>query len=138
MLCYGIKGFKPGMLRLETCMETWLFEQSSCWKYCMLVGEICRHGIKCILSKTTNTTVKGTLTQTVRYSLIWHCSLPVLNSSCTGVISERHSSLGAKQGTGLATKLKHVTPALNQHNIIIQKVYCLSIVLKDGSLDYTK
>lgn len=39
-LCYSFEGFKPGMLKLETCTETWVFEQSSCWKYCMQVGEI--------------------------------------------------------------------------------------------------
>lgn len=39
------------MLRLETCMETLVFEQSSCWKYCMLVGEICGHRLKFILVK---------------------------------------------------------------------------------------
>ena len=35
------RGFKPGMLKPETCTETWTFEQSSCLKYCMLVGKIC-------------------------------------------------------------------------------------------------
>lgn len=28
------------MLEWERCMETWVFEQSSCWKYYRLVGEI--------------------------------------------------------------------------------------------------
>lgn len=32
-------------------METLVFEQSSCWKYCMLVGEICGHRMTFILVK---------------------------------------------------------------------------------------
>lgn len=34
------KTFKPGMLEWERCMGTWVFEQSSGWKYYRLVGEI--------------------------------------------------------------------------------------------------
>lgn len=101
------------MLRLETCMETWAFEQSSCWKYYTLVGEICRHRIKCVLHKKHS----SALTPTAR-GFIWHCGLPVLDGSCTGIISERHPSLGAKQVTGLTTKLKDVT-AVVQHIIIV-------------------
>lgn len=108
LLCYGIKGFKPGMLKLETCMETLVFVQSSCWKYCMLVGEICGHNEiyfrkKKQKTKKTPSKVKNTRTPTAQHCIIWHCSLPVLNSSRTGVISECHSNLGAKQGTGLTT-----------------------------------
>lgn len=33
------------MLKHETCKEAWTFEQSSCLKYCMLVGKICGHKV---------------------------------------------------------------------------------------------
>lgn len=79
----------------------------------MLVGENWIQYAKSILAKTTPTL-------TVMYRLIQR-SLPILNSSCTGVISERHSSLGAKQGERFGNLTETCHTKTYQHNII-QKV----------------
>lgn len=139
LLCYSINGFKPGMLRLETCMGTLVFEQSSCWKYCMLVGEICGHRMTFILvkkKKNPDTKWKNTLYPTVQHCLTWQCSLPVLKSSCTGVISECHSNLGTKQGTGLTTNWNTSHQHLSSYKNIIVPLLCSN--LEESSLGYTE
>lgn len=77
-------------------METWLFEQSSCWKYYRLVGEIWTQSTGVILKYAANKKMKGTLQSTPNLT-----TLPILNSSSTCIISECHSSLNAKQNTDL-------------------------------------
>lgn len=42
------------MLEWERCMETWVFGQSSCWKYYRLVVEIWTQSIGGVLKYTTN------------------------------------------------------------------------------------
>lgn len=97
-LCNGHwrQRFKPGMLKSEACMEIWVFGQSSCLKYWMLVGKT--FGQERIF-QWNDTTYQWT-TCWPYFSPVQSCSLPVLHSSCTGVICECHSSLWAKQRPG--------------------------------------
>lgn len=59
------------MLEWERCMETWVFEQSSCWKY-RLVGEIWTQSTGHILKYTTDKTPKATLESTPNLTYLTH------------------------------------------------------------------
>lgn len=86
--------------------------------------------------KKTDKKVKNTWYPIVQHCLTWQYSLPVLNSSCTGVISECHSNLGTKQGTGLTTNWNTSRQLLSSYKNIIVPLLCSN--LEESSLGYTR